>query len=191
MGEKLAIPKETLEKQVQDGLNFETMAKINGCSVSSIHRQLKRFGISYTDNRKKMDIEEVRKMVESGATNDDIAEKFGVHPTTARDFIKRSGLHKVRQRKREEQIEKAKEVGGVICKPKICNKTAQKCLYGGKCGNSDCCDKLLLTKKMRNRDPKNPNICYDFVAATPKEKEQYRLQKIGRNVDVIIYGKGC
>lgn len=190
MGERLVLSKETLEQQVKSGMTLDRMSKIHGCSISSIHRKLNEMGIEYKDSRKKLNVEDVSEMLEQGCRNDDIAKKYGCHYKTVEDFIKRHELSKIRVRKYSQNIEELKSGSATICKPKVLNKTAQKCIYGGKCGNCDCCDKLILTGKRRKYDPENPNICYDFVAATPKQKEQFRMAQLGRHTDVLIYGKG-
>ena len=189
MGTKLGITKEVLETEIASGMTFKAMSKIHGCSISSIHRHLQMYQLEYKDNRKKLNKDEVRQMVADGASNAEIAEKFGCSELTVKDFVNRNELSKLRLRKYREYIEERTESGGTICKANTLNRTARKCLYGGKCGNADCCDKLLLTGKRRRYDPENVNICYDFVKASEREKERFRMSIIGRNKDVLMIGK--
>ena len=181
------ISKEELEQKAQSGMTLKNISKIYGCSIASVHRMFKRYGIAYNDKRIKLNLKEVTEMLEQGCGNIEIAREFDCDEKTVHNFIKRNDLSELRMKRFQIQVENSK--AEVICKPQVTNKRAQKCLYGGKCGNCDCCDKLLLTGERRKYDKDNPNICYDYVAATKKEKYEYRLQILGRNSDVLISGR--
>lgn len=58
------------------------------------------------------------------------------------------------------------------------NRTAKRCLYGGICGNIDCCDYYLLTGKMRPIvDPKDTHYCTIFTPIPKKQKQKMNRTK--------------
>lgn len=202
-GMRLQVTEEQLKKDIRSGMSLSQMAEKYECSVSSVHRCLKSYGVTYSDCRAKIEKEEAIEMLKNGASNDAIAERFECSKSAVNDFIKRHKLQNIRKnhfRRIEEELrQKSVPNECVVCKPTenvynfrlsqatVVNKTAQKCLYGGKCGSCDCCDKLYITGKARRRDKDDPTICYDFIRATRKEKEEFRKHLKSGDADVLIY----
>ena len=185
----MKLTKEYLTNEIASGRSLSDIAKKTGYATSSIHRWLKEYRVDYSDTRKKIEKDDAVEMLKNGASYYEIAEKYDCSVKAVADFVRRNGLNiktikKAMVEKESKEIQKETET--VVCKAGLINKTAQKCLYGGRCGNCDCCDKLDLTGERRRHDPENPDICFDFIRATKKQKESYRRMKKCDNSAVLI-----
>lgn len=192
------IEREVLEREIANGLTLSAISKKHGWALSSVHRKLNQYGIEYTDSRKaEINREYVANLLRKGKTREFIANQLGVSAVTLRLFIRNNGLESIvsydKERIAKEMIaiESRKTERGVICKldkgSVTVNSVSRRCLYGGRCSNCDCCDKLYLTGERRRYDKENPHRCFDFVEATKKEKEAFRKLKNDMASDVVMY----
>ena len=184
----MQITKEILESDVQSGMTLTQLGEKYGCRASAIHYWMKKFGIrNITYDGFKERREQYIGFLKDGLSTEEIAEKMGCSFDTASNYIKAHKLHGFRKKKRVvEDYEKKVSDKGVLCRAVAISKTKRRCLYGGKCGNCDCCDYFLMTGKLREYDPENTEICYCFVYADDETKRRVNEMKRKRERDILI-----
>lgn len=183
------IAKSQLEKAIADGMGIKEMSVKFNTSVGSIHRLMKKYGLksqiqSGWEERRQKYID----LLKEGLSNEQIAAKMNVSEDAVRNYINKHNLKSYRKKKPDlysclEEGEKQK----MLCRNIGYSKTKRKCLYGGHCGNSDCCDYMLLTGKRREYDKGNPEMCFCFVYASEatKKKLMAQRQEIARDIMVM------
>lgn len=184
----MELTKENLLCDIGNGMTIMQLSDKYLVSVSAMWRKLRKYGLktkTYNDHeeKKKRCIE----LLKSGMTNEEIANELNCTCESMTIYIKN---HKLGGYRKKKVIQYMKEVTpdgkGVLCKSTSVSKVKRKCLYGGKCGNHDCCDYLLMTGKLREFDKENPEICYCYVHATDEMKRQVADIKWQQGRDVLM-----
>ena len=183
------LTKETLESAIAEGLGIREIAQKFSSSVGAVHRTMKKYGLK---SQKQSGWETKRQqyidLLQEGLSNEEIAERMKVKYSVVRDYINNHNLKSYRKKKPD--IFAGMKDGDkqtMLCKNLACSKTKRRCLYGGHCGNSDCCDYLLLTGKMREYEDGNPEMChcYVYVSEATKKKILAQRQQQARDITVV------
>jgi len=182
------ITKLQLETAISENMGIKEMAIKFSTSNASIHRWMKKYGLksnikSGWENRKQQYID----LLKEGMSNEEIAEKLGVPYKTVCEYINN---HKLKSyRKKKPDIFAGMKDGDkqtMLCRNLACSKTKRRCLYGGHCGNSDCCDYLLLTGKRREYDKENPEMCHCYVYVSEATKKKIMAQRQQQARDILV-----
>lgn len=183
------LTKETLESAIAEGLGIREIAQKFSSSVGAVHGTMKKYGLK---SQKQSGWETKRQqyidLLQEGLSNEEIAERMKVKYSVVRDYINNHNLKSYRKKKPD--IFAGMKDGDkqtMLCKNLACSKTKRRCLYGGHCGNSDCCDYLLLTGKMREYEDGNPEMChcYVYVSEATKKKIMAQRQQQARDITVV------
>ena len=191
---RIEIDEKELVRMYKRGDSVEEIADYFYVSMQTIRRRLYELGYKQYEVRKvEIDKEKCIELLRKGYTNAQLSEHFDCSMDRIRNFIKNNGLKGYRKKKVPQEIVEAKiarlQKNGekeIICKAQKISKVKHTCLYGGHCGGYDCCDYILLTGKMRNHDPENPERCFCYVHISEAEKRNLEAAKTRLGRDILI-----